>query len=101
MHLGSAIMGIFLANQDAPSRCTATDCLVKNKGETKHIITIWSKVLNYKIYVYSDIKINKKRRVLMIWPNIIHVQIDLTHHLHTHTKPNSTSSQQYDLENQL
>ncbi len=22
------IMGIFLANQDAPSRCTATDCLV-------------------------------------------------------------------------
>ncbi len=28
MHFGSAIMGIFLANRDAPSRCTATDCLV-------------------------------------------------------------------------
>ncbi len=28
MHSRSVIMGIFLANRDAPSRCTATDCLV-------------------------------------------------------------------------
>ena len=28
MHSRSVIMGIFFANPDAPSRCTATDCLV-------------------------------------------------------------------------
>ncbi len=28
MHSWSVIMGIFLANRDAPSRCPATDCLV-------------------------------------------------------------------------
>ena len=29
MHSRSVKMGIFLANPDAPSCCTATDCLVK------------------------------------------------------------------------
>ena len=28
MHFRCAIIGYFLANWDAPSRCTATDCLV-------------------------------------------------------------------------
>ncbi len=28
-------MGIFLANRDAPSRCTATDCLVVPVGHVR------------------------------------------------------------------
>ncbi len=32
-------MGIFLANQDAPSRCTATDCLVTGVIDENFFLT--------------------------------------------------------------
>ncbi len=48
MHSWSVIMGIFLANRDAPLRFTATDCLVQFK------IVILSKT-NFKFLDHGTI----------------------------------------------